>query len=188
MPDNDEFDDFLDDQESKDGEGGENTDADARFWQELNDLDWNSAEEDALDHITSERNERLGQLPVMLKAREILHLTEAIVATIDEKSDMFHLCPQMLENAMLIGAKIVRAEASEFYSPKMESAVLVKINAMELLNQLSLGESEALINLRDAALLREEIADFRRLFVNWASTFDPTNDQPDEWELFKPRH
>lgn len=185
MPNNDEFDDFRDEEEPQDSEGEEN--ADARFWQELNDLDWNSAEEGELDRVLNERNERLGQLPLMLKAREILHLTEAIVATVDEKNDRFHLGSQMLENAMLIGAKIVRVEASEHYSPKMENAVLVKINAMELVNQLSLGESEALINVRDAALLREEITDFRRLFVSWVKTFDPTKDQVDGWELFMPR-
>jgi hypothetical protein len=180
MPDQDEFDNL----EGDDSNEEPNDNEDARFWQELNDLDWSSEEEDEIKAEMRAREQRLGKLPLMQKAKEILHLTEALVATIEEKSDIFQICPRMIESAMQLGAKVVRAEASGHYSPKMESAVVVKLNAVELLAQLSLCEAEELVSPVDAALLRQEVDEFRHLFLVWVAGFDRTNDLPDEWGLF----
>jgi hypothetical protein len=189
MPDQDEFDDNEWENREDGGEENGSDDADARFWQELNDLDWSSSEEDEdLGPEVNDQTERLAQLPLMKKAREILHLTEAIAAAIDDRNDIFQICARMLENAMQIGAKVVRAEASKYYSVKMENAVLVKVNANELLSQLGLCEQEELISKQDGTLLHDEVMEFRQLFVDWVGKFDKKTDQPDEWGLFAPPH
>jgi hypothetical protein len=146
----------------------------------LDDGDWNS--EEARKEMEA-HNQRINKMPLMKKADEILHLTMAIVATIDEEKDVLEVRNAMTENAYTLMPKIAGAEGNDLYSLRMENAVLIKIHARELLAQTSLCKAENLAETKDLFLLREAIEEFRVLFVEWINSFDKNNDIPDEWGI-----
>jgi hypothetical protein len=153
---------------------------------DFDDFDWDSDNDDNMEirREMEEERRRVNNLPVMRKAEEILELTQAIVETIDEERDVLLLREQMLSNAMSLMPKIAGAEAADFYTARMENAVLIKIYSRELLTQTALCKVEKLSNSHYLQLLRDEIEVFRQLFVEWVSSFDKTNDMADNWGLF----
>lgn len=128
--------------------------------------------------------ERVNNLPILKKAQEIYETTNAIVGTINEEEDVLEIRHLMLENAMIIPAKIHGAEGGGLYTLRMENAVIIKIAARELLTQTSFCKTENLLNNDYLNLLRSEIEEFRVLFIEWVNGFDKSDDIPDDWGLF----
>ena len=95
------------------------------------------------DEAEMEKHEKL---PVFKKAMQIAELTRAVVETFDKEKDMFHISERMIENAYILGAKIAGAEGGDIYSFRMENAVIIKINARELLASTSLCKKEKFYN------------------------------------------
>lgn len=140
--------------------------------------------------------ERHKQLPVFKKAEDILimaeKLAELINDSIENKLEDAELMmaksytQNILENALIIGAKIAGAEAVELYDIKMENAAIIRKAAREIqtfctgLTIFDLDELEYL------ELLREEVELFRVEFAEWVKTFDPWNYIIDRWGLFNP--
>ena len=162
-----------------------------RFDDDDNDdfLDWdgfNDEDDDpeAMQRELETESRRIENLPVLRKAKELLEITQAIVATIDPEEDVLMMHEQMIANAMMLAPKIVGAEGGDLYTLRMENAVLVKIHARELLAQTSYCKAEKLADRAYLQVLRDEIEAFRELFVEWVSNFDKDNDVPDEWGLF----
>jgi hypothetical protein len=125
--------------------------------------------------------ENYEKLPVFIKAREIGEITRTIVDTIDAERDLFNMKEFMLTNAYILGAKIAAAEGGDLYSIRMENAVLIKIAARELLTQTTMCKHEKLCNQEYLQLLRNEIENFRLLYLAWIQTFDKSNDIEDGW-------
>lgn len=90
----------------------------------------------------------------------------------------------MMEDVMMINVKLRGAEAGDLYSLRMENAVIIKIHANSLLTATSALKMMGLSNNKYLQLLRDEIEEFRKLFVLWVQGFDRTNDAPDSWGLF----
>lgn len=90
----------------------------------------------------------------------------------------------MMEDVMLINAKLRGAEGGDLYSIRMENAVIIKIHAVSLLTATSGLKMMGLSNNKYLQLLRDEIEEFRKLFLEWINTFDKANDIPDGWGLF----
>lgn len=156
-------------------------DDDAFDWEEFK---RNYDPEEAQREMEAE-NRRIEQLPVLKKANEILEITQAIVSTIDEEDDVLMMSEQMMANAMMLPTKIVGAEGADLYTLRMENAVLIKTHARELLTQTNYLRAEKLSDPAYIDLLREEIENFRVLFVDWVNSFDKSNDIPDDWGLFQ---
>jgi hypothetical protein len=122
------------------------------------------------------------------KSIEILNLTDTICSMLpgdEEEDDQPGFIQRMMkENAMIIPPKIKGAMAMDAYSLKMENAVIIKINICQL--KLQLWSCEALHGLerKYVDVMRTEIEAFREIFVKWVTSFDKTNDYPDEWHLF----
>ncbi len=121
------------------------------------------------------------KLPVFLKAKEIGEITRTIAETIDTEKDLFNLKEFMLTNAYTLGAKIAAAEGGDLYSIRMENAVLIKIAARDLLTQTTMCKHENLCNEEYLQVLRDEIENFRILYLEWVHSFDKTNDVEDGW-------
>ncbi|MES2558202.1 MAG: hypothetical protein V4590_00570 [Bacteroidota bacterium] len=102
----------------------------------------------------------------------------------DVKSFGEHYKSIMMEDVMIINAKLRGAEGGDLYSIRMENAVLIKVHAMSLLTATSGLKMMGLSNNKYLQLLRDEIEEFRKLFVEWINTFDKTHDIPDGWGLF----
>lgn len=134
--------------------------------------------------VLKKENERIKNMPIIHSARNIRELTLALVETFNEKDDLFMIKDLMLENAYMLEPKISGAEAADLYSIRMENAVIIKIHARDLLAQTSLCKAEKMTKPEYLQLLRDEIENFRKLFVQWVKSFDKSNDIKDNWGLF----
>lgn len=127
-------------------------------------------------------------LPIYQKAELIFQLVESLVSSLPEEDDYIqgtkHL---MLEDAMIIPAKIVGAEAGDLYSIRMQNAALIRKYALDLYVQVgSLEFHESYKELEYVKLIRKELDEFRMLFIEWVESFDTNNHLWDDWGLFNP--
>lgn len=97
-----------------------------------------------------------------------------------------HQMDEMHLNAMLIPAKIVGAEGGDIYDLRMENATLIRKAARELVVGLRGLEIFGYDEQPYFNLLREEMEEFRKLFIAWVQAFDLNRYIPDEWGLFNP--
>jgi hypothetical protein len=168
-------------------------------------------DEDFSDEEYKKEYERVENLPIVQKANELYELVTALIETFDikdkegeedipfadeeedEEDDFFeedvksfgeHYKSIMMEDVMIISAKLRGAEGGDLYSIRMENAVIIKVHAMSLLTATSGLKMMGLSNNKYLQLLRDEIEAFRKLFVEWINSFDKTNDIPDGWGLF----
>lgn len=119
------------------------------------------------------------------KAIHILHLTQTICDLLAEEEYEEMTKGLMLQNALVIPAKIRGAMAvDDVYSIVMENAVIIKVNICELKAQLWACDEIHGVEKKYLEVLREEIANFKTLFIQWVTSFDKENDLPDEWYLF----
>lgn len=140
---------------------------------------------DGGDYDSGDEDKNLEELPIYKKALEILDLTEQIVDTFGDESMARMHRESMLEDAMILPAKIAGAEAMDYYVHKMENATVVKIHARSLLTQTASIKYLGIVNEQYVQLLRDEIEAFRLLFREWVKTFDiNTTKEGDGWGLF----
>lgn len=115
------------------------------------------------------------------KSVDILNLSNTICDLLEDEMTK----GLIMQNAMVIPAKIRSAMAiDEVYSLVMENAVIVKVNICELNAQLWACEEIYGVEKKYIDVLREEIESFKKIFIDWVSSFDKANDHPDEWHLF----
>jgi hypothetical protein len=68
----------------------------------------------------------------------------------------------------------------------MENAVIIKVHARSLQTHTSGLKMLGYPNHEYLQILRDEIDEFRKLFIEWVNSFDKSNDIEDEWgNLFK---
>jgi hypothetical protein len=129
------------------------------------------------------------ETPIYKKAEHIFQLTHALVEIIPKDNEFLQETTVrfMMEDAMMIPAKISGAEAVDLYDLKMENAVIIRKCARELYVRVgSLRFEEDIKDKEYIELLRNEIDEFRLLFIDWVATFDPWNYIIDRWGLFNP--
>jgi len=135
------------------------------------------------------KRDELQQLPLYQKAEQIYKITRGLVEIVPADNDFLQETTVrfMLENAMIIPAKIAGAQAVELYDLKMENATIIRKAARELYVQAgSLRFEEAISDQDYIHLLRKEIDEFRLLFIDWVAAFDVWNYIKDNWGLFNP--
>jgi len=148
---------------------------------------WEDEDDNDNDYDPEEERRKLEALPIYQKALEIYDLTRRITDTFDKDDQSNPFQEIMLEDCTIIPAKIAGAEAMDDYILKMENAVVIKIHAKSLLAQTS--AIAYLTNIDDAyiQLLRNEIEEFRHLFIKWVQSFEiDTTKEGDGWGLFIP--
>lgn len=148
---------------------------------------WEDDDDDQDDdgYDPEEEQRKLESLPIYKKALEILDLTEQIVDTFKDEGRAKYHRELMLQDAMIIPAKIAGAEAMDDYILKMENATVIKIHARSLLTQTSSAKYLDLQDERYLKLLRDEIELFRQLFLRWIEGFENgTTKEGDGWGLF----
>ncbi len=146
-----------------------------------------TASDEALSEIKKEQ-ERISNLPLMIQAGQLFEVVSGIVETFSNEDEIsLHYKEVMLSDVRKLRNRIIATEDAEHFSLKMENAVLVKVAAQNLLAQ------EAGLNLLSLAdpsyleVLRNEIEEFRLLFIDWTNSFDRSRDMNDGWNLFKNR-
>ncbi len=127
--------------------------------------------------------EKIYKHPLMVKAKEIIGLTSALVGSLDEaRRELYG--GLMMEDAMVMSAKFAGAESIPDFVLKMEKAVIMKVHAKSLNSmtyQLALEETHAEEHLE---LLRQAIEEYRKLFIEWIKAFDPAEKYDDGWGIF----
>ena len=119
------------------------------------------------------------------KAIDILNITKTIGDLLPDDADNFASTKNlMMQNATIIPGKIKAALAVDVYSLMMENAVIIKVNMMELKDQLWACEYIENIEVKYLKVLEQEIDVFKKIFVAWVTSFDKASDLPDEWHLF----
>ena len=128
------------------------------------------------------------QLPIYQKAELLYKLVESIVASLPEEDEYIQSTKHlMLEDAMLLPAKIAGAESGDLYSIRMQNAAIIRDHAMHLYVQVGgLRFHDAYKNIQYIQLIRKEINEFRHLFIEWVETFDTNHHIWDDWGLFNP--
>lgn len=129
------------------------------------------------------------KMPIFQKAEQILKLTEGLVQIIPAENEFLQETTVrfMLENAMIIPAKIAGAEAGDLYDLRMENAAIIRKAARELYVQAgSLRYEDGITDTDYIYLLRNTIEEFRFLFIDWVASFDVWNYIKDSWGLFNP--
>lgn len=127
------------------------------------------------------------KMPIYQKAMEIVELVDSITALIpDDDPILKEMKGFMMADACLIPTKIAGAEGGDLYDIRMENATLVRKAARELIVQTN-GLGVFGFEEKDYfELLRNEMEEFRVLFVEWVNSFDPWNSVGDDWGLFNP--
>ncbi|MFC5683420.1 hypothetical protein ACYE2N_05740 [Flavobacterium sp. MAHUQ-51] len=135
------------------------------------------------------KRDELEQFPLYQKAEQIYQITRGLVEIVPADNEFLQQTTVrfMMENAMLIPAKIAGAHSVELYDLKMENATLIRKAARELYVYAgSLAHEEAIENQDYIELLRNEIEEFRLLFIDWVENFDVWYYIKDNWGLFNP--
>jgi hypothetical protein len=148
------------------------------------------------DSDPMERHKKVRQMPIFLKAREIAKLVRHLVKSVEntdikfnrngEKEMLKHNLRYLMENSMIIPAKISGAEAVEIYDLKMENAAIIRKATRELITDVRGIQIHGYKDTEYLDLLRKEVEEFRILFAEWVKTFDPWDYIIDHWGLFNP--
>ncbi len=93
---------------------------------------------------------------------------------------------KIILNSYEVGKLILEAEYRRLYNSKMENAVFIRkiVITIETLIGVLISANESLIEKSYAIVIRDEIENFRILFVSWISTFEKDFDDMDEWGIF----
>jgi len=141
-------------------------------------------------------HDEIEKLPIYKKAWEIMQLGRKIgtlvskedVETADEiEGEMLeNYASYIIENSMIIPAKIAGAEGADIYDIRMENAAIIRRAAREILTSCTGMQICGYQEGDYIELLRNEIEEFRIIFAEWVKSFDPFNYHIDRWGLFNP--
>ncbi|MEO5891032.1 MAG: hypothetical protein ABIQ31_12305 [Ferruginibacter sp.] len=148
-------------------------------------LDAGSFDEEEDDNSENWKPARIHGRALFKKSIDILNLTETICDVLPDDDHAEVTRRLMLENATIVPAKIKGAMGMDgVYCILMENAVIIKVNICQLKAQL--WACSALHEIEDKYLdvVKTEIDEFKKIFIQWVGSFDKENDLPDEWHLF----
>ncbi|MBN3521417.1 hypothetical protein JYB62_15510 [Algoriphagus lutimaris] len=147
------------------------------------DFDENSEWDDEDEENFNNPQDRIYKHPLMLKARDIIALTHALVGSLDEaRKELYG--GLMMEDATIMSSKFAGTEGLEDFVAKMENATIMKVHAKSLramTYQLAVESTHAEEHLQ---LLRDAIEEYRVLFVEWIQGFDANEKYDDGWGIF----
>lgn len=148
------------------------------------------------DFNPMERHNRIRQMPLYKKAEEISELVLHLVKSVENTDIKFNDEAEqamlednlnyLMENSLIIPAKIAGAAGVDLYDIKMENAAIIRKAARELILDARGIETFGFKDTEYLDLLRKEVDEFRILFAEWVKTFDPWEYIIDRWGLFNP--
>ncbi|WP_294312682.1 hypothetical protein [uncultured Chryseobacterium sp.] len=132
-------------------------------------------------------NRAARNLPIYKKAEEIYKTVTIFTDLFPEDNNYLQsIKSHILEDSMVILAKISGVEAVKLYDIKMENAAIIRKAARDIMIS---GNNLEMFGFADAKyykLIRNLIEEFRVLFVDWVAGFDPKHFIMDDWGLFNP--
>ncbi|OYT16181.1 MAG: hypothetical protein B7C24_09105 [Bacteroidetes bacterium 4572_77] len=132
-------------------------------------------------------NEKHKSLAIYIKSEEIYQTVKEIMALVPEENERLKdFAAMMLNEAMIIQAKIAGAEGGDLYSIRMQNAAIIRKAAMDLIIAKHSFEAFDFKYAEYFDLVRDRIEEFRLLFIDWVASFDQQNYTIDTWGLFNP--
>jgi hypothetical protein len=182
--DNDLPDDFFDD----DDDENEDEEEEGEGW-EFDEDDLDDFDEEEYKRERKEKHDRLHNHPLYKQAMEILHLTEALVASMQPKKGFEAgedaQAGMLMESAMMLAPKIAGAMSSEDYVYSMQNAAIIRHHAEHLRLSTNTLHHFCRVDRKHCKLHRAEMEKFRELFCEWMEEVKKY-DRPfdDEWNVF----
>lgn len=133
------------------------------------------------DHIPPESR------PLYEKGLEILDTVRLISDLIPPDDEHLNMVKeQMIGDASLLVVKVAGASAMDLYDMKMECAALIRKAARDLMIQNHALEMFGFEEVQYFQVVRDQIEEYRLLFIDWVKSFDPWDYIIDRWGLFNP--
>jgi hypothetical protein len=127
------------------------------------------------------------ELPIYKKGEEVFEVVDQIYQLIPDDNEMLkHLKGTMYEDAMMLTVKVAGATAGQLYDLKMEAAALIRKAACDLMVQNHSLEMFGFEHVEYFQIVRDLLEEYRLLFIDWVSKFDPWDYVIDRWGLFNP--
>lgn len=127
------------------------------------------------------------QTPIYRKSEEIFETLRTIIALFPEENEMLESMKyQLMENATIIQSKLAGSYAVKLYDLKMENAALIRKAARELLVSYHSLEMFGFKEVEYYHIIRNQIEEFRLLFIEWVAGFNQQHFITDSWGLFNP--
>ncbi|WP_294670491.1 hypothetical protein [uncultured Fluviicola sp.] len=127
------------------------------------------------------------QTPLFQKSEEIFETLKNITALFPKENEiLMELKNQLMENAITIQAKLTGAYAVKLYDLKMENATLIRKAAREILVLHHGLEMHGFKEVEYYQIVRNQIEEFRLLFIAWVTEFNQQHFITDSWGLFNP--
>ena len=131
--------------------------------------------------------ERTKRLPIYKKGKEIADLVRTITDLLDEANEQQSwLKGELLMDSSMLCAKIAGAEGGDLYDIRMECATIIRKSAMSLYVSVHSLRDAGFEYLEYYSLVRQNIEEFRLLFIDWVANFDKSKYIADRWGLFNP--
>lgn len=121
------------------------------------------------------------------KSEDIFKTVKTITDLIPEENEHLSVIKfQLLEDAMMIQAKLRGAFAVKLYDIKMENAAIIRKAARDLMVSYHSLKMFGFEDVKYYLLVRDLIEEFRLLFIEWVSNFNQKHFITDTWGLFNP--
>lgn len=131
--------------------------------------------------------QRVRNLPIYKKGKEILNLVQQIADLISEEDESLKYVKDfILEDAYMLTAKVVNAEGGDMYDLRMENAAIIRKAACDLMVQYHSLDEFGFEHTGYYSMVRDLIEEYRMLFIDWVAGFDKWNYTVDRWGLFNP--
>jgi len=135
----------------------------------------------------SDDQQRVRNLPIYKKGKEILDIVKQIADLIPEEDEHLGFVKQiMMEDAYMLTVKIAGAEGADLYDLRMENAAIIRKSARDLMVQYHSLEMFGFEYVEYYTMVRDLIEEYRVLFIDWVASFDKWNYTIDRWGLFNP--
>ncbi|UAY52308.1 hypothetical protein [Ferruginibacter albus] len=117
------------------------------------------------------------------KWRDVFHLSIAFAESLPEDEEQGFTQKLIIENLMVVAPKIMSAAGDTLYIIKMENAAIIRVNCIQLMEQIGVSVLMGLADEKHEKVIKDEMQNFRLLFKEWVATFEK-DDCEDEWGLF----
>ena len=147
--------------------------------------DLSPEEKERIEKELHEKDEKLRKHPLYLKANEIFNTVRTMSETFGEEEREMYI-NTLLESAMVLAPKFAGAIASESWLASMQNASIMRYHAQYIHSSTSMLDEVTEMPKEYVKVLRNEMEEFRGLFIEWIKTFDELehDDPEDEWGLF----
>lgn len=122
------------------------------------------------------------EITIYKKSEDIFSTIKTTTDLIPEEDNQLQrLKAQLLEDAMVIQAKLRGAFAVKIYDLKMENAAFIRKAARDLIVSYHSLKMYGFEDVEYYKIVRNQIEEFRLLFVDWVASFNPKHFITDSW-------